>query len=162
MESLSRALTTRNDYLSVETVEISNVDVLRFALSIGIDDDSYLASLRDPYMKGQIAPLTFYIALAMTSKYLVPRDSLGTDGLPVPEHGRAYRVTAGDTQVEVYHRMAVGDIVTITERNLSEEPKRGKSGSFLIQTLERRYHRADGELMTLERYSRILRPDVGR
>jgi N-terminal half of MaoC dehydratase len=150
----------KNDgHVGAATMRISNLDVLRFALSIGISDPEYLEALRDPYREGQPAPPTFYLTLAMTSNYLLPRNMLGIDGLPLMKDSPAPRVTAGETRVQIFHRIRVGDFISVTERVISDEPKRGKSGTFIVQSLERLYQRQDGVLVTAERYSRILRPD---
>jgi len=134
--------------------------VLRFALSIGITDDQYLSELRDPAGSGMPAPPTFYLALAMESGRLVPRQQLGLDGLPLSEDIDGVRVTAGETSVELYKTMHVGDSIRVTQRQISAEQKNGRSGPFVLQRLAREYSRQDGELVVREQYSRILRSDA--
>jgi acyl dehydratase len=134
--------------------------VLRFALSIGITDDQYLSELRDPAGSGMPAPPMFYLALAMESGRLVPRQELGLDGLPLAEDVDGVRVTAGETSVELYKPVHVGDSIRVTQRHISAEQKNGKSGPFVLQRLTREYARQDGELVVREQYSRILRSDA--
>jgi hypothetical protein len=134
--------------------------VLRFALSIGITDEQYLRELRVPGWQGMPAPPTFYLALAMESGRLVPRQELGVDGLPLSEDVAGVRVTAGETSVELYEPIHVGDSIRVTQRQISTQQKTGKSGPFVLQLLAREYARQDNELVVREQYSRILRSDA--
>lgn len=70
------------------------------------------------------------------------------------------RVTAGETSVELYKPVHVGDLIRVTQRQISAEQKNGKSGPFILQRLAREYAGQDGELMVREQYSRILRSDA--
>lgn len=139
---------------------IAGEAVLRFALSIGIDDHQYLSRLRAPDASGVSAPPTFYLTLAMESGRLVPRRQLGQDGLPLAEGIEGVRVTAGETSVELHEPIRVGDSIRVTQRQVSADEKHGKSGPFVLQRMAREYVRQDGVLVVSEQYTRILRGDA--
>src|ERR1700746_3209480 len=90
-------------------------------------------------------PLFFHAAC----RPVVAEDDLLPDGqypfLGVP--GVSGRTLAGGSKYEVFGRVRVGDVLTVTERLARITEKHGSSGPLVFVTTEAEYHNQAGDLV---------------
>jgi len=137
--------------------QIGHLDVLRYALAIGLQRPDLIAQYREPDCQGANAPVTFYVALGQAAGRLVDRDELAPDGLPLAEDHGGLRLTAGECHVTVARAIRVGEVISVRRSLLGQACKAGRSGPFAVQFLRRSYADEAGNVVVSEDYSRILR-----
>jgi hypothetical protein len=137
--------------------QVGHLDVLRYALAIGLQRPDLIALYREADCQGTSAPVTFYAALGQAAGRLVDRDELAPDGLPMAEDHRGQRLTAGECNVTVARPIRVGEVISVRRSLLGYTRKAGRSGPFVVQRLRRSYADEAGDVVVSEDYSRILR-----
>lgn len=157
-----QALAFKGMEAPVTTYEVTEEAVRSFAQALEHPHPYYMdkAAAKKGDYKGMIAPPTFIhhafsYSIGKDSLYsLVPRDPLNYDLIK----GIDFKVELfGGTEIELFHPIRVGDMLTITNRiaDLYERP--GRTGSLAFCVYESTFTNQRGELVARERYTYIYR-----
>jgi len=141
------------------TYDVSRLDILKFCTAIGETRAIYLDPV-EARLAGHpdvAAPTGFYASLGLSRGSIVHRDRLGVDGLPLDGAFEGLRIVAGETRVRFFGCIHAGDRITVRQRLVDVYPKDGSSGPMIVVVYERTYESPDGDLVVVERYSRIAR-----
>lgn len=143
------------------TVVVSEQDIAKFATAIGADDRAYFdadaARAKHEGARGPVAPRAYFLGIGTTRGRVVPRSDYGADGLPAIERLADTRLVVGGSETEYFEDIYAGDEVTVEQEIGSIKPRVGMSGPMLLIELIRRYSRADGTLLVLDRITQIVR-----
>jgi hydroxyacyl-ACP dehydratase HTD2-like protein with hotdog domain len=143
------------------TIEVSRLDVQRFAVATDDLNPLYLDEAKakqSPY-EGLIAPPLFYMAPLTEPK---PESELRPDGLPyegkfpIPPTPLP-RLMDGGTEIEFFHPIRVGDVLTGHSKIVDIYQKEGRSGPLIFVVRETTFTNQRGEVVLIEKGASILR-----
>jgi acyl dehydratase len=145
-----------------QTGEVIGRDIGRYCAAVGDLNPIYLddEAARGAGYEGVIAPpLFFQYAIEGPPVRL---DQLRPDGIPQsPSESRVKlplpRIMAGGVDVEFFEPIRPGDTLTATPKIIDIYERRGRTGPMVFQVVETTYRNQRGEVVVIERNTRINR-----
>ena len=157
-----KALALKGKESPVAVYEVTEEAVRSFVQAVEHPHPYYLdrkEAEKGPY-GGMIAPPTFIhhafsYAIAEDNIYsLIPRDPLSDDLVKEIDFTA---LLYGGTEIELFHPIRVGDVLTITHRIADLYEKPGSTGSLAFCIYESSYTNQLGQLAAKEQYTYIYR-----
>lgn len=142
----------------VATYHITRDAVRRFAVATGLTDEVHhdVAAARRSGYPDLLAPPYFFVSIGLSMGRIRPRSQFSAGGIALDDPLAAFRVVAGQTEVDWFGSMFAGDTIEVRSSFLGVERKSGRSGPFTLYTFRREYLR-DGSLLVRETYGRVAR-----
>lgn len=142
-------------------VTVTARDIRKFAHATGETDPIYFSSeaARAAGYPDIVAPPMFYVLLRIEPHSLRPRSELEVDGSPSEDIPpiEIRGAMAGETRLELSRPIVAGETIICRKRLLDITEKQGRSGPLLLLRFEYRYLDAEGQIVVIEEFTRILR-----
>ena len=142
-------------------LEVGRLEIQRYAMAIGETDAVHfdVDAARAAGHRDIPAPPYFPYVIRMHAAHLGGRDSLTPDGSAVADVPpiESQRAMAGETEIEVGPTIHAGDTITLEKRIIDIFEKQGRSGDLVFVKTEFRFTNQRGEVVFLERFTRIYR-----
>ena len=141
--------------------KVTESDIRRFAQAAGDTNPLYLDEEYAGKSRygGIIAPPLFYSALRFEGD--VPESGLNPDGTPIKGEMipplRTTRKMHGATEVELYEPIRPGDVISAKRKLADIYEKQGRTGRLTFTVLETTYTNQNGQVVVVERETRLGR-----